>query len=148
MAALDLLGAVLTAITLFFLAASGYLLARKALGASASDPLALAIATLLGAIFEAELIAIVLGKLGLLRIDLALLVLVVVTVLLVLASRRRSDDATAEARLLTRRVWARATEHPAMSLVAVHALAIARCRHRNPGLAERQAGHRGGSFLR
>lgn len=123
MPALDLLGAVLTAITCFFLATSGYLLARKALAASALDPLALAIATLLAAIFEAELIAIVLGKLGLLRIELALLVLVVVTVLLVLDGRRRREDATAEARLLLRRVWARAAEHPAMSLVAVHALA-------------------------
>jgi hypothetical protein len=75
MAALDLLGAVLTAITFFFLAVSGYLLARKALGGGAGDPLALAIATLVAVIFEAELIAIVLGKLGLLRIELALLVL-------------------------------------------------------------------------
>jgi hypothetical protein len=123
MAALDLLGAVLTAITLFFLAISGYLLARKALGASAADPLALAIATLVATIFEAELIAVVLGKLGLLRIELALLVLVILTVLLVLASRRHWEDATAEARLLLRRMWARAAEHPAMSLCAVHALA-------------------------
>lgn len=122
MAALDLLGAVLTAITLFFLALSGYLLARKALGRGASDPLALLIATLVAAIFEAELIAIVLGKLGLLRIELALLVLVVVTVLLALDARRRWEDA-GEARLLLRRARARVAEHPAVSLVAVHALA-------------------------
>ena len=123
MAALDLLGAVLTAITLFFLAASGYLLARKALGAGTADPLALAIATLQAAIFEAELLAILLGKLGLLRIELALLVLVGVTVLLALESRRQGEDASAAARLLLRRTWARAVEHPAMSLLAVHALA-------------------------
>ena len=123
MAVLDLLGAVLTAVTLFFLGASAYLLARKALRTGARDPLALAVATLLAAIFEAELIAIVLGKLGLLRIGIALLPLVAVTLLLLRDGRRRGEDVAAEARAMARRVWARAAEHPAMSLVAAHALA-------------------------
>ncbi|HEV8240812.1 MAG TPA: hypothetical protein VGS57_15715 [Thermoanaerobaculia bacterium] len=123
MPVLDLLGAVATAITLLFLVVNGYLLARKALGAGAADPLALAIATLLAAIFEAELIAIVLGKLGLLRIEAALMVMVMVFVLLVRIEQRRGADSGAEARLLWRRVWARTVEHPAMSLIAVHALA-------------------------
>jgi hypothetical protein len=123
MAVLDLLGAVLTAITFLFLGTSGYLLARKTLGTGAADPLALAIAALLAAIFEAELVAIVLGKLGLLRIELALIVPVAITILLAHAARRRGEDVAAEGRLLLRRAWARATEHPAMSLIAVHALA-------------------------
>ena len=124
MVAVDLLGAALTALALLSLGASGYLIARKVLGAGAADPLQLAVATLLAVIFEAELVALVLGKLGLLRIELALVPPLLVTAALWLDSRRRGEDAAAAVRLLLRRIWARAVEHPAMSLIAVHALAI------------------------
>src|SRR5690349_14259551 len=68
---LDLMGIVLTLITLGFLALAGYLTALRLLGEEAErDALALTIAALLAATAEAVGIALLLGALGVLRLDL------------------------------------------------------------------------------
>ena len=69
----DVLGLGLTLCTLALLALGGYLLALRLLGTGAlEDPLALAIATLLAATAEAVGIALLLGALGVLRLELGL----------------------------------------------------------------------------
>src|SRR4029079_4522999 len=80
---LDLMGVVLTLITLGFLALAGYLTALRLLGEEAErDALALAVAALLAATAEAVGIALLLGGLGHLRLDLALAILVLLVVVL------------------------------------------------------------------
>src|SRR4051794_39595759 len=120
---LDLLGAALTLITLLFLFLDGYLLARALLRERAeSDPLALAIGSLLAATALGVGIGLVLGGLGLLRAELALL-LVTVGALLPLARARRSGvDLWAPIRLLGRRLADRVRESPILSLIAGHAV--------------------------
>jgi hypothetical protein len=124
---IDLLGAVLTLITLLFLGLSGVLLARLLLRERAEeDPLAFAVTALLGMTGLGTLIAIALGAAGLLRIHFALLLLAMVTVLLLRGARHlsnRGGDPWSPVRLAGRRAWARLREHPALALLAFHAAA-------------------------
>ncbi len=129
----DLLGAGLTLLTLLFLALNGYLLARVLLGVSdgsgetgerraESDPLALAIAALLTSTAVAVLLGLILGAVGLLRVDVGLAVLIVIALGPLLKARRTGEDLWAPARILGVRLWARLREHPIVSLIAAHAL--------------------------
>jgi hypothetical protein len=123
MLVLDLLGAVLTLVTLLFLVLGGYLLACLLLRERAqSDPLALAVAALLAATAEAGLIGLLLGFLGVLKITVGLLLLAVITLAL-LRRARAAGDPWAPASLLGRRVRDRVREHPVAALIAVHAAA-------------------------
>jgi hypothetical protein len=124
MVLLDALGLALTLLTLALLAAGGYLLALRLLGEEARrDRLALAIASLLAASAEALAIGLLLGALGLLRFELALGAQALLVALLGLAARRGgpAPDAGEMARQVGRRTWERLREHPALSLIAVHA---------------------------
>jgi hypothetical protein len=122
----DFLGAGLTLLTLLFLALNGYLLARAFLGRRAApedaDPLALAIAALLLATAEAVFLGLVLGAVGLLRIDIGLALLIGIALVPLLRARRTGEDLWAPARILGRRTWARIREYPVVSLIAAHAL--------------------------
>lgn len=119
----DLLGAALTLITLFFLGLSGILLARLLLREQAEeDPLAFAVAALTAMTALATLIGLALGAVGLLRIQFGLLVLAVVTVLLLRRARVQGDP-WGPIRLAGRRAWDRLREHPALALIAFHAAA-------------------------
>ena len=117
---IDLLGAALTLVTLSLLGLSGYLWARLLLRGEA-DPLAFATAALLAMTAEGELLGLALGKLGLLRIELAVVLLGALT--LVLLRRARRADAWGPAHLLAHRTWDRLREHPALALIAFHAAA-------------------------
>ena len=125
---IDLLGAALTLVAIGFLALGGYLLALRLLGGEAGrDPLALAIATLLLATAEAVGIGLLLGGLGLLRIDLALALQAALAVVL-LAGFRKSPlpgdvgGIGGPALAVFRRSWAILREHPALSLITLHAV--------------------------
>jgi hypothetical protein len=122
---IDLLGALLTLVSAGFLLLGGYLAALRLLGEEAGrDPLALAIASLLLATAEAVGIGILLGALELLRIDLAL-GLQAGLVLLLLLSLRRAPPAGGvgePAAAIFRRGGEILREHPAPSLVALHAV--------------------------
>lgn len=120
---IDLLGAALTLITLLFLGLGGTLLARVVLAEQAKeDPLAFAIAALLGMTALGTLVGLVLGAAGLLRIHFGLLLLAVITVLLLRRARAQGDP-WGPVRLVGRRAWDRLREHPALALLAVHAAA-------------------------
>ena len=124
MLVLDLLGAVLTLITLLFLFLGGYLLARLLLRErAATDLLALAVATLLAATAEAGVIGLLLGLLGELRIALGLVFVAVVAVLLLRQAKAAGGDPWAPARLLGHRIRERVREHPVATLIAAHAAA-------------------------
>jgi hypothetical protein len=145
---LDMMGLALTLLALALLAAGGYLAALRLLGEEAGrDPLALAIASLLAAIAEAVAIGLLLGVLGVLRIELAL---AAQTLLVAVLERRRrphvqgghaaalpgglslqvagrpASVAEAElwgpARQLARRTWERLRSYPGLSLLTVHAV--------------------------
>ena len=116
----DLLGAGLTLLTVFFLFLSGYLLARMFL--DEEDPLAFSIAALLLTTAEAVLLGLLLGAAGLLRIDLALALLIAITLVPLLRARRTGEDLWGPARLLGRRAWSRVVEHPILYLMAAHAV--------------------------
>ncbi len=122
---IDLLGAVLTLVAIGFLALGGYLAALRLLrGEAIRDPLALAIATLLLATAEAVGIGLLLGGLGLLRIDLAL-ALQAALVLVLLTGFRKSPPPGGiggPARAVCERSWAILRAHPALSLIALHAV--------------------------
>ncbi len=121
---IDLMGAVLTLVVLLLLGLSGYLWARLLLREQAvADPLALAIASLLAMTAEAQLLGLALGKLGLLRIELAVVLLGIFTLVLLRWTRSPGADRWAPVRLVGQRVGARLREHPAMALIAFHALA-------------------------
>jgi hypothetical protein len=118
----DVAGAVLTAGALLSLGAGGYLLALTLEGrGSRADSLSLAIAALLCATAEGVLWAVLLGVLGVLRIELALGAQTLLALVLWLRLRRASHDVWLPARTLLREVgvWARA--HPAPVLIAVAA---------------------------
>jgi hypothetical protein len=118
----NLMGIVLTLITLAFLALAGYLSALRLLGAEAErDALALAIAALLAATAEALGIALLLGALGVLRLDLGLALLVLLVLVLLRAGGGPAGVAP-PARRLAARAWARLAEHPALALLAAHAV--------------------------
>jgi 4-amino-4-deoxy-L-arabinose transferase-like glycosyltransferase len=119
----DFLGAGLTLLTLLFLSLNGYLLARTFLGRQAEeDPLALATAALLLATSEAVFLGLVLGAMGLLRVDVGLALLIGIALIPLLRARRTGEDLWAPARILGRRTWARIREHPVLSLIAAHAV--------------------------
>ncbi len=87
--AADLLGAALTLAALAALAAGGYLLALRLLGArAAEDPLETAVASLLGATAEGVALALGLGALGFLWIGWALPAAAILAVALFLFPRR------------------------------------------------------------
>jgi len=117
----DLMGVVLTLITLAFLALAGYLTALRLLGDEAErDALALAIAAILAATAEALGIGLLLGTFGLLRIELGLACLILIV--LVLLRGVGQAALAASARRLAARAWARLAEHPALALLAAHAV--------------------------
>ncbi len=119
----DVLGLGLTLCTLALLALGGYLLALRVLGEEAlEDPLALAIATLLASTSEAVGIALLLGALGLLRLEVGLAVQTVLIFLLLRGLKKRGIDPATGGRLLAARTWAKVREHPAFSLLALHAV--------------------------
>src|SRR6185436_8996603 len=123
MLVVDLLGAALTLITLLFLGLAGALLARLLLGERAEeDPLAFAVAALLAMLSLGTLLGLVLGAVGLLRIEIGLLLLAVLVVLL-LRRARVGGDPWRPARLVGRRAWDRLCEGPVPALIALHALA-------------------------
>jgi hypothetical protein len=119
----DFLGAGLTLLALLFLSLNGYLLARTFLGRRAEDDtLALSIAALLLATAEAVFLGLVLGAVGLLRVDVAMAVLILTALVPLLRARRSGEDLWAPARTLGRRAWERLREHPVLSVIAGHAL--------------------------
>jgi len=124
---IDLLGAGLTLVAVGFLALGGYLAAVRLLGGeeSARDPLALAIASLLLATAEAVGIGLLLGGLGCLRIDLALALQAGLSLLLLAGLRKAPPPGgiAAPAAAIFRRGWEIVREHPALSLVTLHAVA-------------------------
>src|SRR4051794_1087533 len=121
----DLMGAGLTLVAIGFLALGGYLGALRLLREEAvRDPLALAIASLLLSTAEAVGIGLLLGGLGLLRIDLAL-ALQAGLVLALLAGFRKSPPPGglgAPALGVFQRSWAVLRAHPALSLLSLHAV--------------------------
>ncbi|HEY4574121.1 MAG TPA: hypothetical protein VIJ26_09165, partial [Thermoanaerobaculia bacterium] len=122
---IDVLGAALTLIAIGFLALGGYLGALRLLREDAvRDPLALAVATLLLATAEAVGIGLLLGGLGLLRIDLALALQAALCVVL-LAGLRKSPPAGgigAPAQAVLQRSWAVLRAHPVLALLSLHAV--------------------------
>jgi hypothetical protein len=124
---LDLVGAVATLVTLGFLFLGGYLAALRLLGSEAGrDPLTLAIATLLLSTAEAVGIGLLLGGLGLLRFDLALALQAGLSLVLLLGLRKAPPVGGVDgpARAIARRSWEILREHPALSILSLHAVAI------------------------
>ncbi len=117
----DLLGVLLTLGAVGLLVSGGYLAALRLLREEAvRDPLALAIASLLLATAEAVGIGLLLGGFGVLRIGFALALQAALVLALLYASRR--TGAGGPARTLLRRSWEVMREHPALSLVTLHAV--------------------------
>ncbi|MFL6233656.1 MAG: ArnT family glycosyltransferase [Thermoanaerobaculia bacterium] len=122
---IDLMGAVLTLIAVGFLALGGYLGALRLLrGEAGRDPLGLAVATLLLATAEAVGIGLLLGGLGLLRIDLALALQAALSLALLAGFRKSPPPGGigAPARAILQRSWAVLREHPALALLSLHAV--------------------------
>ncbi|HEY8021375.1 MAG TPA: hypothetical protein VIH93_09745, partial [Thermoanaerobaculia bacterium] len=127
----DLIGAVLTLLTLASLAAGGYFLALRLLGERGPgdavppipDPLDLAVATLLSATAEGVGLALLLGSVGLLRIAVALPLAVAFGCALVLFPRRLSAGELARPlRLLGERSRQRLLGYGALSILALHGI--------------------------
>jgi hypothetical protein len=122
----DLGGAVLTLLALGALGLGGYLLALLLLGKRAEEePLDLAVATLLAATGLGVGLALALGALGELQIGWALPLALGLAAGLWIGVRRRGEDLrgpTAPLVLLGRRTWARLREHPALTLLTLHAV--------------------------
>jgi len=157
MAAFDLLGFLLTVLSLGLLGLGGYLLALRLVGwpradgerhqgedeRTTTDPLTFAVAALLLTLAEAIAGALVLGALGLLRLELALALQTALVLVLYRSIVRRADggagspheseagpmdepgpgpvDLMAPARLVLRRAWSRLRESPVLALVTLHA---------------------------
>jgi len=124
---LDLVGAVATLATLGFLFLGGYLAALRLLGSEAGrDPLTLAVATLLLSTAEAVGIGLLLGALGVLRFDFALALQAALSLVLLLGLRRNppAGGVDGPAREIVRRSWEILREHPALSILSLHAVAI------------------------
>jgi len=120
----DVLGLGLTLSTLALLGLGGYLLALRMLGEAeaTADPLGLAIATLLAASAEAVGIGLLLGAFGLLRLELGLGLQTILILVLLRQARRRGIDPATGGRLLWNRTWGKLREHPAWSLLSLHAV--------------------------
>lgn len=121
----DLLGVLLTLAAVGLLVSGGYLAALRLLREEAArDPLALAIASLLLATAEAVGIGLLLGGLlgglGVLRIGYALALQATLVLVLLYASRQ--TGVSGPARTILRRSWEVLREHPALSLVTLHAV--------------------------
>jgi len=122
---LDVLGALLTLVSLAFLLASSYLLTISLLGARArQDPLRLSIALLVTATAQRIGIGLLLGAVGLLRFELAFAVEAALAVVLGLRARRRmsSDELLEPARQLWQGTTRRLRDNWPVSLIAAHAL--------------------------
>jgi hypothetical protein len=122
---LDVLGALLTLITLAFLALGGYLAALRLLGDEAGrDPLALAIASLLATTAEAVGIGLLLGGLGVLRLELALAIQAGLVILLLRGAKKAPPEGGVggPAWAMLGRVGAILRDHPALALVTAHAV--------------------------
>lgn len=122
----EVLGFLLTLLTLSLLLVGGYLAAWLVLGKEerSGDPLILATATLLLTTGEAVAVGLALGALGHLRIVLGLAAQTgLVLVLYRLAARRleRPQDLWSPARLALHRAWVRCREYPVLALIALHA---------------------------
>lgn len=118
---IDLLGVLLTLAATGLLVSGGYLAALRLLREEAvRDPLALAIASLLLATAQAVGIGLLLGGLGLLRIGFALGVQAALVLALLYASR--GTGIRGPAQTILRRSWDVLKEHPALSLVTLHAV--------------------------
>lgn len=116
----DLLGVLLTLAAVGLLVSGGYLAALRLLREEARrDPLVLAIASLLLATAQAVGIGLLLGAFGVLDIINALMVQLVL-VFSVLRPHRM--DIAGPARVVLRRSWEVLREHPALSLVTLHAV--------------------------
>jgi hypothetical protein len=121
----DLMGAALTLIAMGFLALGGYLAALRLLGAGAErDPLALVVASLLLITGEAVGIGLLLGSLGLLRMDLALALQAVLVIGLLRGLRKAPPPGGVggPAAAVFRRSWEVLRQHPAPSLLTLHAI--------------------------
>lgn len=117
----DLLGVLLTLAAVGLLVSGGYLAALRLLREEAArDPLALAIASLLLATAEAVGIGLLLGGLGVLRIGFALGLQAALVLALLYASRR--TGILGPASTVFRRSWEILREHPALSLITLHAI--------------------------
>lgn len=121
----DAAGALATLAALALLAAGGWLLALRLLGAerASADTLELAVATLTAATAEAIGVGLLLGACGQLRIGLAMALQAALCALLAAWPRRLSaGELAAPARLLTRRTVDRLRQQPALALLAAHAV--------------------------
>jgi len=120
----DLLGAVLTLLTLALLASGGYLAALRLLGRrAAEDPLELAIAWLLAATAQGVGIGLLIGAFGLLRLEVGLAAQALLTLALMRWPRRLAgEELEGPLRHLAARAWARVRETPALVLVTLHAV--------------------------
>jgi hypothetical protein len=120
----DLLGAALTLLAVALLGLGGYLLAVTALGEEGRrDALALAVTALTATVAEATGIGLLLGALGLLRIELALALAAALAALLLARLKRQRLPAGvgAPGRHLLARSLAGVRRHPALALIAFHA---------------------------
>ena len=122
------LGLLLTLLALALLGAGGYLAATLLLpGPRRTEPLELAVTTLLLAIVEGVAVALALGALGLLRLDLALALQTLLVYGLyrkLLGRGWRSDDLADPLRSALRRAWARLVDYPVLALVTLHAAGV------------------------
>lgn len=130
---IDLVGVLMTLGAVGFLILGGYLAALRLLRdptaanpgeTPASDPLALAIASLLLATAQAVGIGLLLGALGVLRIDLALALQAALVLLLLLGVRKAPPPGGVggPAAAVFRRAWEILRVHPVLSLITLHAV--------------------------
>lgn len=121
---IDIVGAVFTLFTWALLGLAGYLLALRLLRERAvADPLALAVSWLLASTGLGVGIGLALGAVGLLRIELGLAALALLLILLLhFPQKLTAEEVREPLALLVRRFRARLAEHPALSLLALHAV--------------------------
>src|ERR1041384_6509080 len=119
----DILGAALTLVALALLGLSGYLVALRLLKERAADPLALSTAWLLLSTSLGVGVGLALGSVGLLRIELGLAGLALLSIALLHFPRKMTPaEVSGPVALAAERLWARMREHPALSILALHAV--------------------------